>query len=104
MSGLSEGLAFAGSRQYVYGSTAVLGGLYRVYSASLYDDLWDLAREFRGPMSQDLAREIQAIMDRFFREIGAPEVPVDVRVAALYQMYGMLVLVRCADLLQRLLA
>ena len=104
MSGLSEGLAFAASRQYVYGSTAVLDALYRTNSAALYDDLWALTTEFRGPLGEKAVREIQGIMDRFFLQLGAPAVPVDVRVAAVYQMYGILVLVRCADLLQRLLA
>ena len=102
MSGLSEGLAFAASRQYIYGSTAVLDGLYRTNSASLYDDLWALATEFRGPMDEKAAREVQAGLDGFFHQIAAPGVPVDVRVAAVYQMYGVLVLVRCADLVKRL--
>ena len=50
MSGLSGGLAFAASRQYIYGSTAVLDALYRTNSAALYDDLWALATEIRGPL------------------------------------------------------
>ena len=104
MSGLSEGLAFAASRQYIYGSTAVLEGLYRTNSAALYDDLWTLAGEFRGPMDEKAAREVQAGLDAFFGQISAAGVAVDIRVAAVYQMYGILVLVRCADLLQRLRA
>ncbi len=102
MSGLSEGLAFLASRQYIYGSAAVLESLYRTHSATLYDDLWALAAEFRGPLDEKAAREVQGGLDEFFRKLSAPGVSVDSRVAALYQMYGILVLVRCADLLQRL--
>ncbi len=102
MSGLSEGLAFLASRQYIYGSAAVLESLYRTHSATLYNDLWTLAVEFRGPLDEKAAREVQGGLDAFFTKLSAPGVPVDARVAALYQMYGILVLVRCADLLQRL--
>jgi hypothetical protein len=102
MSGLSGGLAFAASRQYIYGATAVLDGLYRTNSAALYDDLWALAVEFRGPMDEKAAREVQAGLDGFFQKIAAPGVPVDVRVAAVYQMYEVLVLVRGSDLVRRL--
>ncbi|TLZ72109.1 MAG: hypothetical protein E6K10_03315 [Methanobacteriota archaeon] len=102
MSGLSEGLAFAASRQYIYGSTAVLEGLYRTNSAALYDELWALASEFRGPMDETAAREVQAGLDAFIGQIAAPGVPVDTRVTAVYQMYAILVFVRCADLVRRL--
>ncbi len=102
MSGLSEGLAFAASRQYIYGSTAVLDGLYRTNSAALYDDLWALATEIRGPLDEKIAREVQQGLDAFFKQLAQPGVPVDRRVAAIYQMYGILVLVRGADLLKRL--
>ena len=102
MSGLSEGLAFLASRQYIYGTAAVLESLYRTHSATLYDDLWTLAVEFRGPLDENAAREVQGGLDTFFAKLSAPGVPVDARVAALYQMYGILVLVRCADLFQRL--
>jgi len=102
MSGLSEGLAFAASRQYIYGSTAVLDGLYRTNSAALYDDLWALATEIRGPLDEKTAREVQQGLDGFFKQLAEPGVPVDRRVVAIYQMYGILVLVRGADLLKRL--
>jgi hypothetical protein len=102
MSGLSEGLAFAASRQYIYGSTAVLDALYRTNSAALYDDLWVLATEIRGPLDEKTAREVQLGLDGFFKQLADPGVPVDRRVAAIYQMYGILVLVRCVDLLKRL--
>jgi hypothetical protein len=102
MSGLSEALVFAASRQYIHGATAVLEGLYRTNSAALYDDLWALATEFRGPMDEEAAREVQAGLDGFFGQVSAPGVPVDARVVAVYQMYGVLVLVRCADLVRRL--
>ena len=102
MSGLSEGLAFAASRQYIYGSTAVLDALYRTNSAALYDDLWALATEIRGPLTEKTAREVQSGLDAFFKQLAAPGVPVDRRVAAIYQMYGILVLVRGAELLKRL--
>ena len=102
MSGLSEGLAFVASRQYIYGSTAVLDALYRTNSAALYDDLWALAMEIRGPLDEKTAREVQLGLDGFFKQLAEPGVPVDRRVAAIYQMYGILVLVRCADLLKRL--
>ena len=102
MSGLSEGLAFVASRQYISGSTAVLDALYRTNSAALYDDLWSLASEIRGPLDETTAREVQQGLDGFFTRIADPGVPVDRRVAAIYQMYGILVLVRCADLLKRI--
>ena len=102
MSGLSEGLAFVASRQYIYGSTAVLDALYRTNSAALYDDLWELAMEIRGPLDEKTAREVQLGLDGFFKQLADPGVPVDRRVAAIYQMYGILVLVRCADLIRRL--
>ena len=102
MSGLSEGLAFVASRQYIYGSTAVLDSLYRTNTVALYDDLWALATEIRGPLDEKTAREVQLGLDGFFKQLSDPGVPVDRRVAAIYQMYGILVLVRCADLLKRL--
>jgi len=102
MSGLSEGLAFAASRQYIYGSTAVLDALYRTNSAALYDDLWALATEIRGPLTEKAAREVQTGLDAFFKQLAEPSVPVDRRVAAIYQMYGILVLVRGAGLLKEL--
>lgn len=102
MSGLSEGLAFAASRQYIYGSTAVLDGLYRTNSAALYDDLWSLATEIRSPLDEKTARQVQEGLDGFFKQLAEPGVPVDRRVVAIYQMYGILVLVRGADLLKRL--
>jgi hypothetical protein len=102
MSGLSGGLAFAASRQYIYGSTAVLDALYRTNSAALYDDLWALATEIRGPLDEKTAREVQQGLDGFFKQLAGPGVPVDRRVVAIYQMYGILVLLRGADLLKRL--
>jgi len=102
MSGLSEGLAYVASRQYIYGSSAVLESLYRTHGATMYEELWSLATEFRGPLDEKAAREVQGGIDTFFRTLSAPGVKVDDRVAALYQLYGVLVLVRCGDLLQRL--
>ena len=102
MSGLSEGLAFAASRQYIYGSTAVLDALYRTNSAALYDDLWALATEIRGPMTEKVAREVQQGLDGFFKQLAEPGLSVDRKVAAVYQMYGILVLLWCADLLKKL--
>jgi hypothetical protein len=102
MSGLSEGLAFLASRQYIYGSSAVLEALYRTHSATMYEELWSLATELRGPLDEATAREVQAGIDSFFKGLSAPGVKVDDRVAALYQLYGILVMLRCADLLQRL--
>lgn len=102
MSGLSEGLAYLSSRQYVHGSSAVLESIYRNHSATMYEELWSLAVEFRGPLDEKAAREAQAGIDAFFNGLSSPGVKVDQRVAALYQLYGILVLIRCADLLQRL--
>ncbi len=102
MSGLSEGLAYLSSRQYVHGSSAVLESIYRNHSATMYEELWSMATEFRGPLDEAAAREVQAGIDSFFAGLGSPGVKVDQRVAALYQLYGILVLIRCADLLQRL--
>src|SRR5437899_10881700 len=98
MSGLSEGLAFVASRQYIYGSTAVLDALYRTNSAALYDDLWSLATEIRGPLDEKTAREVQQGLDGLFKQIAAPSVPVERRVAARYHMERMLVSVVGADL------
>src|SRR2546425_746106 len=81
---------------------AVLDALSRTNSAALYDDLWSLATGIRGPLGETSAREVQQGLDAFFRQIADPGVPVDRRVAAIYQMYGILVLVRCADLLKRI--
>lgn len=102
MSGLSEGLAFAASRQYVYGSTSILDSLYRTHSTQLYDELWSIAAEFRGPLDEKTVREVQTGLDGFFTSLASPGVHVDTRVAAVYQLYAIVVLVRCVDLLQRL--
>lgn len=104
MSGLSGGLAYAASRQYVHGSSAVLDGLYRTHSGQLYDELWSLATEFRGPLDEKAVQEVQTGLDGFFTSLAGRGVTVDTRVTALYQLYAIVLLVRCADLLQKLRA
>ncbi len=102
MSGLSEGLMFLASRQYVAGSEAVLEGTYKSNSLAVRDGLWDLAKDFRS--TEDLAaiREARDAIDALFAKLDSPEVALHSRVALLHQLYGLIAIVRCARLLEEL--
>ncbi len=99
MSGLSEGLMFLASRQYVAGSEAVLEGTYKSNSLVVRDGLWALARDFRS--TEDLAaiREARGAIDDLFAKLNEPGVPLHVRVSLLHELYGVIAIVRCAQLL-----
>ncbi|HYM41051.1 MAG TPA: hypothetical protein VEY12_13060 [Thermoplasmata archaeon] len=102
MSGLSEGLMFLASRQYVAGSEAVLEGTYKANALSVRDALWGLARDFRS--SEDLAsiREARDAIDALFAKLDSPGVDLHAKVSLLHQLYGLVAIVRCAQLLERL--
>ncbi len=102
MSGLSEGLMFLASRQYVAGSEAVLEGTYKANSLTVRDGLWALAKDFR--FTEDLAaiREARDAVDALFTKLNEPGVPLHARVSLLHQLYGLIAIVRCAQLLEEL--
>lgn len=102
MSGLSEGLVFLASRQYVAGSEAILEGTYKAHSLQVRDGLWALAKDFRS--TEDLAaiREARDAVDALFAKLNEPGVPLHIRVALLHQLYGLIAIVRCAQLLEEL--
>ena len=102
MSGLSEGLTFLASRQYVAGSAAMREGTYRSNSLSVRDGLWALAKDFRS--TEDLAaiRGAQEAIDVLFAQLDEPSAPLHARVGLLRQLYGLITIVRCAELLQEL--
>lgn len=103
MSGLSEASMFAASRQYVAGSNEVLVGIYRTHRVALYDDLWDLALELRGPPpSGAVADEVRSGIDGFLGKLDDPAVPVETKVAWLYQVRILVVLLRCVAVLDAL--
>lgn len=100
MSGLSEGLMFLASRQYVAGSEAVLEGTYKSNALAVRDGLWDLAKDFRS--TEDLAaiREAREAIDALFAKMNSEGLPLHARVALLHQLYGLIAIVRCAQLLE----
>ena len=102
MSGLSEGLMFLGSRQYVAGSDAVLRATYRAHAVAVQDALWSLATDFRDPESLGSIREARAAIDALFAKFDDPGVPLGTKLALLQQLYGLVAIVRCAKLLEDL--
>ena len=102
MSGLSEGLMFLASRQYVAGSEAVLQGTYKANALVVRDALWSLARDFRS--SEDLLsiRQARDAIDDLFARLDAPDVDLHAKVSLLHQLYGLVAIVRCAQLLEAL--
>lgn len=102
MSGLSEGLMFLGSRQYVSGSQAILQATYRAHAIAVQDALWTLATDFRDPESLDSIREARGAIDTLFAKFDDPGVPLGTKVALLQQLYGLIAIVRCAKLLEEL--
>src|SRR5213079_1473095 len=95
MSGLSEGLRFLGSRQYVSGSDAVLLASWRKHSTAVRDALWSLVTDFRDLESLGSIRAARA-------EFDDPGVALATRLALLYQLYALLAIIRCAELLEDL--
>lgn len=104
MSGLSEGLMFLGSRQYVAGSQAVLQATYRAHAIAVQDALWSLATDFRDPDSLGSIREARGAIDALFAKFDEPGVPLGTKVALLQELYGLIAIVRCAKLLEDLRA
>ena len=102
MSGLSEGLMFLGSRQYVAGSQAVLQATYHAHAIAVQDALWSLATDFRDPDSLVSIREARGAIDSLFAKFDEPGVPLGTKVALLQQLYGLIAIVRCAKLLEDL--
>lgn len=98
MSGLSEGLMFLASRQYVAGSNAILEGTYKANALSVRDALWSLARDFRSTEDLDSIRQAREAVDDLFSKLDAPEVDLHTKVALLVQLYGVVAIVRCAQL------
>ena len=104
MSGLSEGLMFLGSRQYVIGSGAVLDASYRTHALAVQDALWSLATDVRDPENLGSIREARAAIDALFAKFEEPGVPLGTKLALLYQLYGLVAIIRCAKLLEGLRA
>lgn len=102
MSGLSEGLMYLGSREYVRGSTAVLEATYKAHALSVRDALWSLAMDFRGSEDLGSIQEARQAIDALFARFDDPSVPVPAKVSLLYQLYGLVAIVRCAQLLEDL--
>src|SRR5947199_5819019 len=72
MSGLSEGLMFLGSRQYVSGSDAVLLASWRKHSTAVRDGLWSLATDFRDLESLASIRAARPPFADLFVRFDAP--------------------------------
>ena len=102
MSGLSEGLMFLGSRQYIAGSDAVLLATYRAHAIVVQDALWSLAADFRRPESLDSIREARGGIDALFAKFEEPGVPLGTKLVLLHQLYCLVAIVRCAKLLEDL--
>ena len=102
MSGLSEGLMFLGSRQYVSGSDAVLLASWRKHSTAVRDALWSLVTDFRDLESLGSIRAARAAIDELFAKFDDPGVALATRLALLYQLYALLAIIRCAELLEDL--
>jgi hypothetical protein len=102
MSGLSEGLMFLGSRQYVAGTDAVLRATYQAHALAIRDALWSLATDFRDPESLVSIREARGAIDALFAKFDEPGVPLGTKVALLQQLYGLVAIVRCAKLAEDL--
>ncbi len=102
MSGLSEGLMYLGSREYVRGSTSVLEATYKAHALHVRDALWALAMDFRGSEDLGSIQEAREAIDTLFAKFDDPSVPVPAKVSLLYQLYGLVAIVRCAQLLEDL--
>lgn len=102
MSGLSEGLMFLASRQYVAGSQEVLLATYRTHAVAVQDALWSLAADFRGTDDLRSIREVREAIDGLFRRLDDPGVPVAAKVSVLHLLYALAALVRSARLLEEL--
>ena len=102
MSGLSEGLMFLASRQYVAGSNAVLEATYKAHALTVRDALWSLAMDFRGSGDLSSIKEAREAIDALFAKFDDPSVPLPAKVSLLYQLYGLVAIVRCAQLLEDL--
>lgn len=102
MSGLSAGLMFLGSREYVRGSISVLEATYKAHALSVRDALWALAMDFRGSGDLGSIWEARQAIDALFAKFDDPSVPVPTKVSLLYQLYGLVAIVRCAQLLEDL--
>src|SRR5213076_2039681 len=102
MSGLTEGLMFLGSRQYVSGSDAVLLASWRKHSTAVRDGLWSLATDFRDLESLASIRAARAAIDDLFVKFDDPGVALATRLALLYQLYALVAVIRCAKLFEDL--
>lgn len=102
MSGLSEGLMFVASRQYVAGSQAVLAATFRTHALVVEDALWSLALDLRNLEEIDAIREARVSIDDLFGKLDHPGVPVGTKVVLLQQLYGLVAIIRCARLLDTL--
>lgn len=100
MSGLSEGLMFQGSRQYVSGSEAVLLAAYRTHALAVQDALWSIAADVRGPENLESIREAHAAVEAVFAHIDNAAVPAGAKLDVLLRLYGLVVVIRCANLLE----
>lgn len=104
MSGLSEGLMFLASRQYVHGGNAVLEATYRTHRVAVQDALWSVAIDFREPESLEGLQEARRSIDEVFGRLDEPGVPVATRVTVLHVLYAVAAIVRCARFLESIRA
>ena len=102
MSGLSEGLMFLASRQYVAGSEAVLEGTYKSNALVVRDALWSLAKDFRATEDLTSIREAREAVDTLFAKLDDPNLSLHLKVSLLHQLYGLVAIVRCAQLLEEM--
>ncbi len=102
MSGLSEGLMYLGSREYVAGSTSVLAATYKAHTLTVRDALWSVAMDFRGSEELSSIQEARRAIDDLFGRFNDPSVPVPTKISLLYQLYALVAIVRCAQLLEDL--
>ncbi len=102
MSGLSEGLTFLSSRQYVHGSNALLEATYRTHSVLVEDALWELASDLRGRGNLAAIREANAAIESLLTKLEDAVVPVGTKVAVVHEVYALIAIARCIRLLDAL--
>jgi len=102
MSGLSEGLMFLGSRQYVSGNEAVLEAAYHTHALAVQDALWSLAMDFRNTEDLGSIREARAAIDALFAKFDDPGILLATKLVLVHQLYGLVAIIRCAKLVEAL--
>jgi hypothetical protein len=65
----------------------------------MYRELWILATDYRKTLNVGAVRELQQIIDAFFRKLERDDVPDPARIAVLRQFYALLLTLRVSELL-----